>query len=119
MTAGDTTRVLLAITLEAAVPLRIIELRGVPDSERLRLARLAADHIAAQGDNILFRSGRRGETAEAVGWLITGLACAAYQPGGVRFDGIGWCAVHPRRRWAASEKVCELCLEAESQRPAS
>jgi hypothetical protein len=109
----DTTRELLEMTLEVAVPLRIVELRHATGRERTRLAEEASAHIAEHGDVILFRSPRRGETAAAVGWLITGLACAAYQPGGVRFMNLGWCAAHPGRRWAAEERVCARCVEAE------
>lgn len=32
--------------------------------------------------------------------LAKGLACAAYQPGGVRFAGLSWCAAHPCEQWA-------------------
>jgi hypothetical protein len=108
------TAALLASTLEAAVPLRIMELGGVSDETRMRLAGEASDQIAAHGDNILFRGSRRGDTARAVGWLITGLACAACQPGGVRFRELAWCAAHPRHRWAAGDRICALCLAAET-----
>lgn len=104
----------LAFTLELAVPLRIIELRGARGEERYRLAREAADVIAAHGDDILFRSPRRGGTARATAALITGLACAAFQPGGVRFGPLAWCAAHPGHRWADNELLCGACLAAET-----
>jgi hypothetical protein len=104
---------LLEITLEAAVPLRIFELRNATGRERVRLAGEASAQIAEHGDVILYRSGKCGETAAAVGWLITGLACAAYQPGGVRFGNLGWCAAHLAHRWAAEERICARCVHEE------
>lgn len=44
-----------------------------------------------------FTAARRGETAAAVNWLATGLACAAYAPGGVRLGHLAWCAAHPAK----------------------
>jgi hypothetical protein len=108
-TVGD----LLAIHLETTVPLRILELRQAGEAERMRLAREAAAQIAAHGDDIQFRAARRGATASAAGWLVTGLAVAAFQPGGVRFGDLAWCATHLTRRRAPGETICAACLEAE------
>jgi hypothetical protein len=41
--------------------------------------------------------------------LAKGLACAAYQPGGVTFGALSWCAGHPRERWAQGMS-CPACL---------
>jgi hypothetical protein len=101
------------------VPLRILELRRVSEAERLRLAQEAAAQIAAHGDDIQFRAARRGATASAVSWLVTGLAVAAFQPGGVRFRQLAWCAAHPARRWAPGEYPCSDCLAAEQARTAA
>jgi hypothetical protein len=100
----------LDIHLEAMVPLRILELRQAGEAERMRLAREAAEQIASHGDDILFRAARRGATASAVSWLVTGLAVGAFQPGGVRFRNLAWCAAHLGRRRAAGETVCAACL---------
>jgi hypothetical protein len=59
----------------------------------------------------------RGDTAAAVNWPVTGLACAAYAPGGVRFAHLAWCAAHPANRWAGHEDACTACLAAEAQVP--
>lgn len=115
----ESDRDLLAVTLEALVPLRIFELRNAGDAERMRLAREASQEVAAHGDVIQFRGKRRGETANAVGWLVTGLAVGAYQPGGVRFMGLAWCAAHPAHRWEPREPVCGQCAAAESPSPAA
>jgi hypothetical protein len=111
----DTTWDLLEMTLEVAVPLRIWELRHATGGERIRLAGQASCEIAEHGDVILYRSPRHGDTARAVSWLITGLACAAYQPGGVRFGNLGWCAAHPGHRWADEERICARCVAEEAQ----
>ena len=108
-------RALLEVTLEAAVPLRILELRHASGEERVRLAREASGHIAEHGDLILYRGPCPGGTARAVGWLITGLACAAYQPGGVRFGSCAWCAAHPAHQWTAGDQICTQCLAEEAQ----
>jgi hypothetical protein len=118
LTGHDETWDLLMITLEAAVPLRMFELRRATEAERLRLAREASGQIAEHGDVILFWSPLRGYTARTVSWLITGLACAAFQPGSVRFGSLAWCAAHPEHRWAPEDKVCTECATAESSPPA-
>ena len=105
----------LAIHLECCVPLRILELRQAGQEERLRLGAEASGQIAAHGDDILFRGSRRGDSARAVTWLVTGLAVAAFQPGGVRFRNLAWCAAHPGHRWAPADRVCAACLAAERE----
>ena len=105
----------LDIHLEATVPLRIFELGPLSVAERLRLAAEASAQIAAHGDNILFPGPRRGDTASAVSWLVTGLAVAAFQPGGVRFRQLAWCAAHLGRRWAPDEYPCSACLAQEAK----
>jgi len=105
----------LDIHLEAAVPLRIFELGPLSAAERLRLAAEASAQIAAREDNILFPGPRRGDTASAVSWLVTGLAVAAFQPGGVRFRQLAWCAAHLGHRWAPDEYPCSACLAQEAE----
>lgn len=81
---------LLPSALAAAVPLWIIEVRGYEQSVREERARICAQHIAEHGDVILFRSKRKGETAEAFNRLAEGLACLAFAPGGVKAFGQHW-----------------------------
>lgn len=106
----------LDVHLEAMVPLRILELRQAGEPERMRLAHEAADQIASHGDDILFRAARRGATASAVSWLVTGLAVGAFQPGGVRFRNLAWCESHLGHLWAPGETTCAACLEEEARR---
>jgi hypothetical protein len=46
--------------------------------------------------------------------LAKGLAVLAYQPGGVRFRGLSWCAAHPCERWTDGP-ICPACLREERQ----
>ena len=59
---------------------------------------------------------KRGQATYSAGEvfneLAKGLACAAFQPGGVCFGGLSWCAAHPRERWAQGRN-CPACLREE------
>lgn len=76
--------------LELAVPLRILEVRGLSWELRKELAAEAEQEIASHGDNILFQGAKKGDTARAFVALATGLAVLALQPGGVTFAGRHW-----------------------------
>lgn len=78
---------LLSIALEAAVPLRILEMRDWPAERRILAARECADVIASHGDDLQY-GGKH--TADAFNKLAIGLAVMAYQPGGVTFSGSHW-----------------------------
>jgi len=88
------TETLLRETLKTAVPLWIEELKGVPFDDIIERARRCSDIVAAKGDNILFRSKKKGETAEAFNRLAEGIACLAFCPGGVTFLGLHFEAEH-------------------------
>lgn len=97
MKAPDMT--VLVETLRFAVPLHIIELRTVREQHRIARAHSAAAAIATYGD-ILQYGGKtpasRSRIAGTFNQLAEGLACLAYQPGGVEFKGIHWCVwTHP------------------------
>jgi len=94
----------LVASLQAAVPMWMLELGGRPEAELLGLARESADIVASKGDVILFRGGKRGETAAAFNALARGLAVMALVcPGGVTFAGQHWCADH-----AACERAADV-----------
>jgi hypothetical protein len=78
---------LLSWTLTIAVPMWIERIRDLPTEQRIARARACAQVVAEHGDNVLYRSKRRGETAAAFNALAEALACLAYQPGGVQFAG--------------------------------
>ena len=82
------TNTTLTTSLEVAVPMHIMELVTREPAELVAIARQCADVVAAHGDDILFRSKRKGATAEAFNALARGLAVLAYSPGGVDFAGL-------------------------------
>lgn len=84
----------LPIALEAAVPLRLMELAALSpverDRVRMRWAHDASDIVASQGDTLMFGSKRSGAAANVFNHLARGLAALAYAPGGVTFAGRHW-----------------------------
>lgn len=84
----------LATALLVAVPLWMNEVARLTEDERIATARECSQMIAEHGDDIIFLSPRKGDTAEAFNALARGLACAAHQPGGVWFMGAHFCADH-------------------------
>lgn len=92
---------LLPIALSAAVPLWIEELRRLEPEQRIARASGLADIIASQGDIILYRGGKKGESAKAFNALAEGLAIGAFQPGGVTAFGQHWCVNHDECEAAA------------------
>jgi hypothetical protein len=85
---------LLSISLSAAVPLWIEKLRPLTAEQRIARASGLSDIIAAHGDIILYRGGKKGESAEAFNALAEGLAIGAFQPGGVTAFGQHFCVNH-------------------------
>lgn len=100
----DPRYAVLMETLALAVPLRIWELAARTPAQRANIAHRCAQHVAAHGDALQF-GGKKGAAAAAFNALAQGLACAAYQPGGVTFAGRHWCTDHAR------------CLRAERGEP--
>lgn len=81
------TQALLRVALSAAVPLWVADLQRRPWVEVQELARACADTVASKGDVILYRSKKKGETAEAFNALAKGIAALSFAPGGVTFLG--------------------------------
>jgi hypothetical protein len=50
------TRDLLALALEAAIPLHVAEIEHLPEHTRVRIARNAGEVLACHGDVLQFRS---------------------------------------------------------------
>jgi hypothetical protein len=84
VTAGH----LLRSSLELAVPMYISELRDMDPEQRLKLGREAADYIAHHGDDLLYRGGRKGDSAKAFNATARGIAALAFAPGGVTVFGL-------------------------------
>lgn len=82
--------VLLRTALSAAVPLRILELkvRGGPDDFDRERVQGFSDILGSRGDQLLYRSKKKGETAEMFNGLADALAVMAFVPGGVKFLGM-------------------------------
>ena len=80
------TRALVLITLEAAVPLWRMQIQSEGWSwERIQAeAQECSQMIAEHGDNIMFRSKVKGETAKAFNALAKGIALLSFCPGGVK-----------------------------------
>lgn len=78
---------LLRAALGAAVPLYMAEMRDWTWEQLEVYAHEAALAVASHGDDILYRSKKKGNTAAAFNALARGLAVLAFQPGGVTFLG--------------------------------
>lgn len=83
---------LLVIALEAAVPLRILEIRarGGLVQRDIDSAQLFADELGSHGDQILYRGDHPGVTAGLFNQLAQALAVLAHCPGGVTLFGSHW-----------------------------
>jgi len=74
---------LLRTALEVAVPLWITEMQKTPWPRLQEQGQACSQIIAEHGDNILYRSKKRGETALAFNALARAIAILAFAPGGV------------------------------------
>ena len=86
---------LLGISLSCAVPLWIERLKTRPWAELEERRTKCLEIIAHHGDNILFRSKKSGDTAEAFNALAEALAILSFVPGGVKAFGLEFKSVHP------------------------
>lgn len=100
----------LAIALALAVPLEMAGLRDIDDELRaqmiaahtgLAVATLLGEH----GDQLQYGGPR---CSEAFAGAARGLACLAWAPGGVTFDGMHFCARHELCEKAAAEVSAAL-----------
>lgn len=86
---------LLAISLLAAVPLRIMQLAAMDERTRnatvITWAAAAVEPIVSRGDALQY-GGKRGAAADVFNHLARGLAALAWSPGGVLFADIHWCS---------------------------
>ena len=78
---------MLRSTLGVAIPLWVFELKKLPWSEIEKIAHESAQVIAEKGDLLMFKSKKKGETANAFNALAKGLAALSFCPGGVTFLG--------------------------------
>lgn len=85
---------LLKMSLSAAVPLWIAQFKDRPWKEISQIASEASQFIAEHGDDILFKSKKRGATAQAFNHLAKGIAALSFVPGGVKIFGLHFEARH-------------------------
>lgn len=92
-----TTGELLRCTLESSVPFRILELQrfGGPMERDWEEARAFADVLGSEGDGLLFKGHRKGDTARMMGKLIATMAVLAFAPGGITAFGLHFDAGTP------------------------
>jgi hypothetical protein len=95
--------VLLQSTLEASVPFRMLELRqwGGPTEHDWQEARDFAEILACEGDRLLFKGHKKGDTARMMRGLIRAIAVMAFVPGGVTAWGLHFDAGTPDSTGAA------------------
>ena len=94
----DATEALLKTSLQLAVPLWALRLQERSWEEIKTRLPECSQMIAEHGDNILFRSKKRGETARAFNALAEGVAMLSFVPGGITFLGDHWEHVHPESK---------------------
>jgi hypothetical protein len=91
-------RELLQLSLSVAVPIVIEEVASWSPERRITYCQENVDVITGQGDNLMYKSKKKGETAKVFNVLARCLACLAFQPDGVDFDGMHWDALGKRGR---------------------
>jgi len=92
--ADDPRQIAFVESLAFFVPMWIYEIRGLTDEQRVARARRCSAIVAERGDVLQFSGGKPGKATEVFNALAEGLACAAYQPGGITFAGRHWCTDH-------------------------
>lgn len=92
--------------LSVAVPMWIEKLRGSSFEERALRARSCSNYIGAHGDDILYKT--EGRTALAFNKLAQGVACGAYQPGGIKVFGLRF-ETAPCATVHDTEVFCDSC----------
>lgn len=91
------TGTLIQSTLEIAVPFRMLELhqRGGPSDLDWEETRAFGDVLPYAGDNLIYKSGKRGETARLMSDTIRAVAVLAFVPGGITIYGLHFDAGTP------------------------
>lgn len=89
MSAHET---LLSTSLALAVPILIQELRakGGPNQTDWAMAHEWANELASHGDELLYKSKKKGETARLFTGTAKVIAVLAFAPGGIKLFGSHW-----------------------------
>jgi hypothetical protein len=94
---NDPRLALLQAALGAAVPLHVHEMRKQPLDALLARGPELTQIIASHGDNILYRSKKKGESAKAFNALAEAVAILSFMPGGVTVFGCHFGSTHPEQ----------------------
>lgn len=88
----NSTNSLIETFLSAAIPLRIEEIqsRGGPTKEGMETMREYAKLLGEHGDALLFKSKKKGETAQMTNGLVHAIATLPFAPGGIPLFGQHW-----------------------------
>lgn len=102
---------LLGTALSAAVPLRLLEMyaRGSVEPWEFGSAQAFGRVLASDGDKLLYRSKKAGETAQLFNGLSRALALLAFVPGGVSVFGQRFDARAFLSAWAGAEAAKPFC----------
>jgi hypothetical protein len=101
---------LLQTSLSLAVPLCVESLRQRPwDDIAQRMPELSRV-LSHDGDQILYRSRKPGETARAFTALVEAIAALSFAPGGVRAFGMHWESRHPEVPRPADAGNCSQAM---------
>lgn len=92
--ADDPRQIALVESLTFLVPMWMDEIRDLTDAQRIARAKRCGAMVAERGDVLQFGSSKTGKATEVFNALAEGLACAAYQPGGITFASRHWCTDH-------------------------
>ena len=102
MPGNDPANSLLAIHLDAAVPLCMYRVSKWSFERRKQEAERVLNIVASEGDTILYLV--KGKTAQSFNALAEGIAILATVPGGVTVFGRHWCTDHNVCKNAAVEE---------------
>lgn len=91
---------LLTTSLAAAVHIEMLKLRDLTPEQRAAEVRSAGVHIGQHGDTLQY--GGCG-TVSVFATTARAIAVLAYQPGGVTFSGMHFCADHQACKAAEAE----------------
>lgn len=98
MPSLDEDSALLQASLAVAVPLWIEQFKHEPWTRIMARRETVVNIINADGDKILFRGKKAGETAAAFNALAQAIAILSFWPGGVKLFGGHWEAQHPEMK---------------------
>lgn len=99
----------LAVAMWAAIPLRIMELqaRGGPsDADWGGLGAVAQD-LAEHGDLLLYRGGKKGQSADLFNATAQAIAVLAFLPGGITIFGSHYQAGEANERVGRQSSVAD------------